>query len=97
VIDAFLANPRQAETNLRDAGATLMLWRVHEPTGFAMRAPDGLGASLLRGHASNRQERLPQSTEILAVFALKRRRAPRRPAPRPFRRRPPDAGVSGHP
>ncbi len=38
VIDAFLAEPQQAEKILRDAGATLVLWCAHEPVEFAKRA-----------------------------------------------------------
>lgn len=72
VIDAFLAEPRQAETILREAGATLVLWCAHEPLGFADRAPDGLAAKLSRGEAPDWLERLPQSTEVLAVYAVRK-------------------------
>jgi len=72
VIDAFLSEPRQAEKILRDAGATLVLWCAHEPAGFAARAPDGLAARLSRGEAPEWLERLPQSSELLAVYAVKR-------------------------
>jgi len=72
VIDAFLAEGPQAETILRDAGATLILWCAYEPVGFAGRAPNGLGARLSRGEPPDWLQRLPQSTELLAVYAVKK-------------------------
>jgi len=72
VIDAFLSEPQQAEKILREAGATLVLWCAFEPTSFATRAPDGLAARLSRGEPPEWLERLPQSSELLAVYAVKR-------------------------
>jgi len=71
-IDAFIAEPPQAEGILRAAGATLILWCAHEPAGFAGRAPGGLGARLSRGEPPDWLERLPQSTALLAVYAVNR-------------------------
>jgi hypothetical protein len=70
VIDAFLADPESGEKILRDAGATLVLWCAHEPAVFAARAPQGLAASLSRGTPPAWLERLPQSTELLAIYAV---------------------------
>ncbi|MFY9657332.1 MAG: hypothetical protein WAK01_12240 [Methylocystis sp.] len=72
VIDAFLADPESAEKMLSDAGATLVLWCAHEPSAFAARAPQGLAASLARSAPPAWLERLPQSTELLAIYALKK-------------------------
>ena len=72
VIDAFLADPDRAEHILREAGATLLLWCAHEPAGFAARAPQGLAARLSRDEPPPWLERLPQSTELLAIYAVKK-------------------------
>lgn len=73
VIDAFLADPAAAETVLRGAGANLVLWCKNEPAGFAKRAPDGLGAMLAKGEAPSWLEPLPQSSDTLLVFAVRRK------------------------
>ncbi len=71
VIDAFLADPERAGKILRQARATLVLWCAHEPAGFAVRSPQGLAASLARDEAPPWLERLPQSTKLLAIYAVK--------------------------
>lgn len=73
VIDAFLAEPREAERVLRAAQADLILWCAKGKTGDELveRAPSGLAAALARGDVPAWLEKIPLDGTPFHVFALR--------------------------
>jgi len=71
VVDAFLAPPDEAEQILRAAGVQMVLWCARDVADFALRAPNGLGATLARGEVPAWLEPLPESKKQLLVFVIR--------------------------
>jgi len=73
-IDAFLAEPDEAERILRNAGAELVIWCASEKKRNAIieRAPAGLSAALARGEVPAWLERVPVAETPIRVFAIRR-------------------------
>jgi hypothetical protein len=74
-VDAFLAEPAQAEGILRAAGADLVLWCGGGETGDALtaRAPGGLAAVLSRGETPLWLTEISLGESPFHVFALRPR------------------------
>lgn len=72
-IDAFLAEPAEAERILRDAGAELVIWCAGAKTASASarRAPHGLAAALTKGEVPAWLEARPTSGKQLLVYAVR--------------------------